>query len=54
MAIRALSWLGPEQAHEALQILHTKLPADEWNAMCHARATLPGWMAKAIGEVNYK
>jgi hypothetical protein len=50
--IRALSWLGPEQASSALHILHTKLPAEEWAALQGARAALPGWMARAISEVN--
>ena len=51
-AIRALSWLGPEQAHAALRILQTKLSAAEWNALCAARAVLPSWMARAIGDMN--
>lgn len=54
MAIRALSWLGPEQAHAALRILHTQLPTDEWNAMCQARSALPSWMAKAVSEVHFR
>lgn len=52
MAIRALSWLGPEQAPAALKILCTKLPAEEWAAMRAARATLPSWMARAVSEAS--
>lgn len=51
-AIRALSWLGPEQASSALRILQTKLPAEEWAALHAARAVLPGWMARAVSEMN--
>jgi hypothetical protein len=51
-AIRALSWLGPEQAPSALRILQTKLPAEEWAALHAARAVLPGWMARAVSEMN--
>jgi hypothetical protein len=51
-AIRALSWLGPEQASSALHILHAQLPAEEWAALQAARAALPGWMARAVSEVN--
>ena len=51
-AIRALSWLGPEQATTALHILHTQLPKEEWAALQAARASLPGWMARAVSEVN--
>jgi len=52
MAIRALSWLGPEQASSALKLLHKKLPPAEWAAMRSARAVLPSWMARAVSEVS--
>ena len=52
MAIRALSWLGPEQGTVALQALRSKLPNGEWEAMRSARASLPSWMARAVGEVS--
>lgn len=52
MAIRALSWLGPEQGTAALRVLRTKLPTSEWEAMRSARASLPSWMARAVGEVS--
>ena len=51
-AIRALSWLGPEQASSALKMLHTKLPAEEWSAIRSARAVLPSWMARAVSEAS--
>jgi hypothetical protein len=50
-AIRALIWFGPEQAPEVLQVLRSKLPSQEWEAMRQARAGLPSWMAKAVSEV---
>lgn len=50
-AIRALIWLGPEQAPMVLEVLRSKLPRQEWKAMRQARAGLPSWMAKAISEV---
>jgi hypothetical protein len=52
MAVRALSWLGPEQIHTALGILRTELPAAEWDAMRAHRAMLPSWMARALGEAG--
>jgi len=52
MAIRALSWLGPEHASSALKVLHTKLPPAEWAAICSARAVLPSWMARAVSEAS--
>jgi len=50
--IRALSWLGPEQAGAALKSLSTRISTEEWQAMRAARATLPGWMAQAVSEVT--
>lgn len=50
-AIRALIWLGPEQAPKVLQVLRSKLSKQEWEAMRQARAGLPSWMAKAVSEV---
>ncbi len=51
-AIRALLWLGPEQASQALQTLRTKLEIQEWEAMRSARSVLPSWMARAVSEVS--
>lgn len=51
-AIRALSWLGPEQGASALKVLHTQLPAEEWMAMRSARQMLPSWLARAVSEMS--
>lgn len=51
-AIRALSWLGPEQAPAALKVLRTQLPVKEWHALQPAMAAVPSWMARLIGEAN--
>ena len=50
-AIRALIWLGPEQAPMALEVIRSKLSSHEWDAMRQARAGLPSWIAKAVSEV---
>lgn len=52
MAIRALSWLGPEQTPSALKVLHGTLSAQEWAAMRSARASLPSWMARAVSAAS--
>lgn len=52
MAVRALSWLGPEAASATLKILRSKLSSTEWEVMCAAGAMLPSWMARAVGEAN--
>ena len=49
-AIRALAWLGPEHAEESVKKLHEKLPRAEWEALMRHRASLPSWMAQAIGQ----
>ena len=49
-AIRALIWLGPEQGSMVMEVLRSKLPSQEWDAIRQARAGLPSWMAKAISE----
>lgn len=51
-AVRALSWLGPEEVDSTLKALNQKLPRAEWEALRAARAQLPSWMARAIGEVS--
>jgi hypothetical protein len=48
--IRALSWLGPEAAPEALKQLRSQLSEPEWEVLNGARAMLPSWMAKVISE----
>lgn len=52
MAIRAISWLGPDQASFALKSLRTKLSPAEWVAMRSTRAILPSWIARAVSEAS--
>lgn len=49
-AVRALAWIGRTHAGPSLASLRRTLPRAEWQALAAARATLPGWMAQAIGE----
>lgn len=49
-AVRALAWMGPAHVRESLTTLHRTLPPDEWRMLTSARAALPSWMARAIGE----
>lgn len=49
-AVRALAWLGPTHVGESLATLRRTLPPSEWRALASARAALPSWMARAIGE----
>ena len=49
-AVRALAWMGPSHVSESLSTLHRTLPPAEWQALTAARAALPSWIARAIGE----
>ena len=49
-AVRALAWMGPSHVNESLVTLRRTLPSSEWQTLASARAGLPSWMARAIGE----
>ncbi|WP_369597737.1 DUF6088 family protein [Bordetella genomosp. 5] len=49
-AARALAWLGPAVAAQALRKLHRQLAPQAWQALTRARRRLPAWMAEAIGQ----
>ena len=49
--VRALAWLGPEKAGEAIQKLRTKLPASELKEVASARSRLPTWMAQQVSAL---
>ena len=50
-AIRALAWLGPTHAGEALRTIQRKLPASELEAVLGARGRLPAWMAQEVSSL---
>jgi hypothetical protein len=47
-AVRALAWLGPSRASQALTFLKSKLPAQVLAEIAQSRATLPEWLAKTV------
>ncbi len=49
-AIRALTWLGPDQASAVLPKLRTVLPPQEWDALLSVRAELPLCLAELLSE----
>lgn len=49
--VRALAWLGPQKAGEALRSLGAKLPEAELREVASARARLPTWMAQAVSAL---
>lgn len=48
--IRALAWLGPEQARATLAELTRKLKPSARQALLAARVKLPSWMAVQLGS----
>ena len=49
--VRALAWLGPEKAGEAIQKLRAKLSASELKEVASARSRLPTWMAQEVSAL---
>jgi hypothetical protein len=49
--VRALAWLGPEKAGEALRTLRNQLPSAEMKEVTSARARLPTWMAQEVSAL---
>ncbi len=49
--VRALAWLGPEKATEAIRKLKTRLPSSELAEVTTVRARLPTWMARQVSAL---
>jgi hypothetical protein len=49
--VRALAWLGPEKAGEAIRKLRSKLQVSELEEIASARACLPTWMAQEVSAL---
>ena len=52
-AVRALAWLGPEQAESALRTLKTKLPNAVLMELVMAAPQFPTWLARTVGKVAH-
>lgn len=50
VAVRALSWLGPERAEEALPRIKRKLCTESFNELVAASPQLPSWLASILGK----
>lgn len=51
-ALRAMAWLGSARADRASKALRRKLAKDQWEKLAAVRASLPSWMAAAIGKAS--
>lgn len=52
-AVRALAWLGPEQAEAALKTLKRTLPPTAFNELVAAAPQLPTWLARSVGKAAH-
>lgn len=51
-AVRAMAWFGEARATKVAKKLFSRLPEREWEALASVRASLPSWMACAIGRAS--
>lgn len=49
-AVRAIAWMGPDTVDKALTAVRRSLSGSDWLTLVACRASLPSWMARAIGE----
>ena len=49
--VRALAWLGPEEAEAGLRELAPRIPDEDLAQLTDARATLPAWIAEPVSEL---
>lgn len=52
-AVRALAWLGPEQAESALRTLKRKLPPAAFGELVAAAPQFPTWLARSVGRAAH-
>jgi hypothetical protein len=52
-AVRALAWLGPEEAESALHKLKAKLPSGVLAELVAAAPQFPTWLARVVGKVAH-
>lgn len=52
-ALRALAWLGPERAEEAIEMLKRKMPPGAFSELVAVAPRLPTWLARSVGKAAY-
>lgn len=52
-AVRALAWLGPEQAEPALKKLKRTPPPNTFEEFVSAAPQFPAWLAQSVGKAAY-
>jgi len=51
-ALRAMAWVGKKQAEGSAQKMRRCLAKAEWESLSSVRASLPSWMAAALGKAS--
>jgi hypothetical protein len=52
-AVRALAWVGPENAEAALRALRLRLPPAAFSELIAAASRFPTWLARVVAKVGY-
>jgi hypothetical protein len=52
-AVRALAWLGPAKAEEALKALKRKMPVGAFGELVGVAPQLPTWLARSVSKTAY-
>jgi hypothetical protein len=50
--VRALAWIGPKAAEQALRSVSQKLTSAELRELKSVAASLPTWLAKSVSELH--
>lgn len=53
LAVRALAWLGPERAEEALSNIRRKLAPEAFSELVAAAPQLPTWLARSVAKAAH-
>lgn len=51
-ALRALAWFGKDRAEDVTKQLRDRLSPGQWDALTSVRASVPSWMAAALGKAS--
>lgn len=52
-AVRALAWLGPDEAEAALKTLRRKMSPEAFGELVAVAPQLPTWLARSVGKVAH-
>lgn len=53
-AVRALSWLGPDEVGVHLDVIRHKLSAEDFQELAALRAIMPAWLAEPVSAMVAK